>query len=341
MTVMPEHARAEGWTVPQAALGAAVGVLGVAVAILGFIDIYLTITHLLHAIWGDWAWTVIVLGEGSAAGSYLGWLLLDLKDRPPRRVQVFLAVYLTAFMAGSLVLNLYAGRGSVPGLVSHAVVVAAFFGYLIFVKILVARLSADARTRAMEQAVTDARRHAIDLCRDQKGVLWRFRVPSLLRRQILTGRLPDEVRVAVAEHVRAGRTAGWEAKVREWVFRELRIDLIAAAASEKAARDIAASTPPGEPESAPEARPGARPETRSGPALKLAASKSRGMSSAELEPHVTAMLEAYGTVSEARVKKDLHVGTEKAREALRLAKGGDNVVSIGHAAAVALPGTRL
>jgi hypothetical protein len=32
------------------------------------------------------------------------------------------------------------------------------------------------------------------------------------------------------------------------------------------------------------------------------------------------MLEEYGTVSQARVKRDLHVSTEKAAEALRLAK---------------------
>ena len=337
MTVMaPAHARTD-WTLPQAILGITCGLLGVIIAVLGFIDIYLTITHLLHPVWGDWSWTVIVLGEGSFAGAYLGWLLLTLRDKPPRAVRVFLAAYLTAFAAGSFALNLYAGRGSMPGVVSHAIVVAAFFGYLIFMKVLVKRLSADPAARVLEVALADARQHAIDLCRDRKGIAWRWRIPSLLRRQIVSGRLPDEVRSDVAVKVSVGRTSGWEATIRDWVFRELNVSVTVAHADAKAradiARDLASTTAPDVPadvpETMPQTRPQARPEARSGPALKLAAARSRSMGPGELEPHVTAMLEEYGDVSQARVKRDLHVSTEKAAEALRLAKRSRTVVAIG------------
>ena len=329
---MADHAR-KGWTGFEAALGISCAALGITVAVLGFTDIFVTVNHVVAPWWGWLAWTVIVLGEGSGLGSYLGWLLLDLRDNPPRRVKVFCGCYLSAFAAGSLLLNVYAGRGSVPGTVSHGLAVIAFFGYLIFIKVMVRRLSADPAAERLALALADARRHAIDLCRDRKGILWRWRVPSLLRRQILTGRLPDEVRGAVSLKVSVGATGGWEATVREWVFRELRIDLIAAAADEKAARDIAASTAASEPEpvreASPQPRPAARPERASVPALRLAASRSRSMTAAELEPHVTAMLEAYGTVSQARVKRDLHVSTDKAAEALRLAKRERTVVQFG------------
>jgi hypothetical protein len=327
----PTHARSENWTLTQALLGSACCVLGIGIAVLGFIDIYLTVTHLLHPLWGAWSWTVILLGEGSFTGSYLGWLLLDLRDRPPARVRAFLACYLSSFAAGSLLLNLYAGQGTVPGVVSHAIVVVAFFGYLIFVKVLVRRLSADPDARALETGLADARQHAIDLVHDRKGVLWRYRVPSLLRRQILTGRLPDEVRREVTLKVGAGATGGWEATVRAWVLRELNLPALAERADAEAVADITRSAPASEPETASQARPAARGEARPGPALRLAASRSRSMSASDLEPHVSAMLEAYGTVSQARVKRDLHVSTEKAAEALRLAKRDRTVVRFGSA----------
>jgi hypothetical protein len=211
-------AHRKGWTIAQAALAVACGLLGAGIAVLGFIDIYLTVTHLLYPMWGAWSWTVILLGEGSFTGAYFGALLLDLRDRPPARVRAFLACYLSAFAAGSLLLNLYAGRGSVPGLVSHGIVVGAFFGYLFLVKIIVKRLSADPSARALEVALTDARQYAIDLLRARLGVLWRFRAPSLLRRQVVTGRLCDSVREDVKMKVSLGRGSGWEAPVREWVL---------------------------------------------------------------------------------------------------------------------------
>jgi hypothetical protein len=178
-------------------------------------------------------------------------------------------------------------------------------------------------------ALADARQHAVDLCRDRKGIFWRWGVPALLRRQILAGRLPDEVREAVRQKVSDGATGGWEAAVRAWVFRELNISAQAARADREAVASIAGSEPQSVPDASPKPRPEARAEPRSGPALKLAASKSRNMTAGELEPHVSAMLEAYGQVSQARVKRDLHVSTEKAAEALRLARRNRTVVQIG------------
>jgi hypothetical protein len=94
--------------------------------------------------------------------------------------------------------------------------------------------------------------------------------------------------------------------------------------------DVSETVPEARPETLSRARREARPKPRSehapSPALKLAASKSRSMVPSELEPHVTAMLEAYGDVSQAQIKRDLHVSTAKAAEALRLAKRARTVV---------------
>jgi hypothetical protein len=333
---MSKHA--DRWTGPHIVVATGCTVIAVAVAVLGFLDIYLTITHLLHQWWGDWAWTVIVLGEGAGVGAYLGWLLLEMRDNPPKRIRVFVACFLAAFAAASLGLNVLASKGSVADALSHVVVVGAFFGYLFYAKVLVERLSGTAHSRALEVAMADARQYAMDLCRDRKGRAWRWRVPVLLRRQILSGRLTDDVRQQVSLMVGARRTSGWEEKIREWVLGTEGLNLSARAEADarKAAQEIAASASPGEPESAPQAvpvaRPQARSQTRSGPALKLSASRSRNMSPADLEPHVSAMLEKYGSVSEARIKRDLHVGAEKAAEALRLAKQNRTVVPMGQRA---------
>jgi hypothetical protein len=329
----PKHAR-KPWTIPQAILAGACTVLGVAIAVFGFTDIYLSVTHLLHNWWGDWSWTVILLGEGAALGAYLASLLADLRlAKVPRALGLVLAGYLALFAAGSLTLMLYAGHASAPDLVSHAIVPVSFFGYLLLAKVLVRHLSAPPPS-VLDGALADSRRYAMDLLRDRKGVLWRWRpsVPSLLRRQVLTGRLPAVVTAAVRKSL-AEYGDPWERAVRAWVLGEegLNLSARAEADSRKAASEIARDEVPGEPEpvpqtmpetapgTVPEARPQARPQARSGVALKLSPGKSRGMSPGELAEHVAAMLDEYGTVSQAQVKRDLSVGTEKAKEALRLA----------------------
>ncbi len=105
------------------------------------------------------------------------------------------------------------------------------------------------------------------------------------------------------------------------------------------APDLASGESPGELASMLETSPEAssRPilrRAREGdaePALKLAASKSKRMTPDQLALHVAAMLAAYGdgAVSQARIKDDLHVGTDKARDALRIAKRDRIVTPIG------------
>lgn len=321
----PRHAR-QPWTGTQFLIAAACITIGVGIAAFGFIDLYLTITHLIYGWWGTWSWTVILLGEGAALGAYLAALLAGLRlAKMPRALSVFLACYLALFATGSLTLMLYAGRSSAPDLVSHAIVPVSFFGYLLLAKVLVRHLTAPERT-ALDDAMADARRYAMDVLRDRKGITWRWKpsVPSLLRRQVLTGRLPASVVTAVRKSL-AEYGDPWEGAVRDWVLGADGLNLSAQAevASRKAVSDIARSEPPAEPETVPESRPQARPEARpqarSGAALKLTPAKSRNMTPGDLVPNVQAMLEAYGTVSQAQVKRDLSVGTEKAKEALRLA----------------------
>ena len=236
MNGMANHAR-KAWTGAEMVLGTAVMLLGFAIAVLGFLDIYLSITHLLHPIWGDWSWTVIVLGEGSFAGCYLGWLLLVLRDRLPARVRVCLVAYLAVFASGSLVLMTYAGRSSLPGIASHVIVVAAFYGFLLFVKVLIHRLSADPAERAFEEELADARQHAIDLVRDRCGIFWRFTAPRLLRRQITSGRLPHAVLAAVRDSLREYGQS-WEPAVGTWIADGLAVRVKAETRAETVHQDI-------------------------------------------------------------------------------------------------------
>lgn len=236
MSPVANHAR-KAWTGAEMVLGTAVTLLGFAIAVLGFLDIYLSITHLLHPIWGDWSWTVIVLGEGSFAGCYLGWLLLVLRDRLPARIRVFLVAYLSVFAAGSLVLMIYAGRSSLPGIASHVIVVAAFYGFLLFVKVLIHRLSADPAARVLEEELADARQHAIDLVRDRCGIFWRFTAPRLLRRQITSGRFPHAVLAAVRDSL-TEYGPSWEPAVGTWIADGLAVRVKAETRAETVHQDI-------------------------------------------------------------------------------------------------------
>lgn len=236
MTGMALHARKD-WKGAHIALGVAVAALGLAIGVLGFLDIYLSVTHLLYPIWGDWSWTVIVLGEGSFAGCYLGWLLLVLRDKPPTRIRIFLVAYLSVFAAGSFVLMLYAGRKSIPGLASHAIVVAAFYGFLLFVKVLIHRLSTDPAARALEEELADARQHAIDLVRDRCGISWRLAAPRLLRRQITSGRFPHAVMAAVRDSL-GEYGPSWEPAVGTWIADGLAIRVKAETQAETVHQDI-------------------------------------------------------------------------------------------------------
>jgi hypothetical protein len=329
MSDMTSHARGTrpaAWRVLRAVIIAA----GALLAPLFFADMFLTVTSLVRPSFGWWAWTVPAATEGSFIVLYLLDLLLQWAGKPMGWLRA--APY--PFAGASLLLNVYASRGSLPGMTGHGVVTVAFFLPLLAGEAAVRSLSRSEDDIVLAAALADARQHAIDLCRDRRGRLWRWQVPVLLRRQVLAGRLPDEVRTEVTVRAGAGRTSGWEAVVRTWVLRELNLPALAAKADSEAVAGIARGTSPGEPGTVPGASPQARPEPRPGaraaPVLRLAASKSRSMSGSELEPYVAAMLEAHGdaAVTQVRVKRDLHVSTDKAREALRLAKRNRSVVQM-------------
>jgi len=200
---------------------------------------------------------------------------------------------------------------------------------------------------ARAAVLEDARLHARDLIRAAREAEAALTVPATLRRAVRQGRLPAGVVSAVDSGMMFGGASQWEPEVASWVASALTLPEQAAASLRNARRGIArdaaeagaerarqapqsasVSEPAATPEPAsedaphasPEPRPAARPKPRSAPALRLSASKSRSMSAAELAGNVGAMLDAYGDVSEARVKRDLHVGSEKAGEALRLAR---------------------
>jgi hypothetical protein len=190
--------------------------IGLLVAGLGFWDIYQTVTHLLTRWWGDWAWTVIALGEGSALGAYFGWLLIELRGRPTIKVRLVFIAYLTAFLAGSIELNIYASRYSVPATTSHLINVGSFFMYFILGKILVSHLAGQER-REYLHALEDARRHAVDIVDNELGFWWRFRAPRMLRRQITSGRLRPSV-VGAVRQVVEDHEGTWEESVEVWVY---------------------------------------------------------------------------------------------------------------------------
>lgn len=322
-----KHARKD-WTGSHVALGTAVATLGVAIGILGFLDIYLSVTHLLHPIWGDWSWTVILLGEGSFAGCYLGWLLLVLRDRPPARIRAFLVAYLSVFAAGSLVLNLYAGRKSVPGLASHAIVVAAFFGYLLFVKVLIHRLSADPAARAMEEELADARQHAVDLVRDRCGMFWRITAPRLLRRRITSGRFPHAVVSAVRNSL-GEYGPSWEPAVGTWVADGLAVRVKAQTQADAVHEDITRRASEAMAQSMHEAPPETSHEPPSGdghetpsvtPARERARRPSkprpRAMSDDELMPFVLDLFDDDPAPSIGAVRRATGTGPERARRLL-------------------------
>jgi hypothetical protein len=63
-----------------------------------------------------------------------------------------------------------------------------------------------------------ARRYAVGLCKATHGrYRWRYEVSPLLRYEIATGDLPDQVITAIDKVVDRGQAAGWKAAVTTWV----------------------------------------------------------------------------------------------------------------------------
>lgn len=190
-------------------LSAGVIIAGVALVPLTFAILFLTVNTLLRPVFGEWAWAVPVITEVGFVGLFLTDLLLERRRRPLAWLRI--APWLLA--AVSMYLNVAAARGSATGIAGHGVVVLVFFGYLLAAKAAVKRLAEDDDEAERKAELAAACRYARDLLRDRKGPLWRFRpsVPSLLRRQVLTGRLGAEVMAALSEQ------SQWEAALRRFV----------------------------------------------------------------------------------------------------------------------------
>lgn len=209
-------------------------------------------------------------------------------------------------------------------------------------------LSAEPPT-ALDGALADARRYAMDLLRDRKGIAWRWRpsVPSLLRRQVLTGRLPAVVVAAVRESL-PEYGSPWEPAVREWVLGAEGLNLsaqaeVASRAAAETIRQQAAQEPPEVPSGVPsqtalETAPPARPRRPAAPVpdgpRKPSQAAVRKASGADLAPYVAALLDADPQLTIEMVMGDLRIGRPKARDALRLAteaRRRDRIQAVGKA----------
>lgn len=265
-----------------------------------FAVLFLTVTDLVRPSFGWWAWTVPVATEGCFVILYLLDIRLALAGKP----MGWLRVTPYPFAAASLFLNVYASRGSVPGMVGHAAVTVAFFLPLIVAEAAVRRMAISEDDAKLAREMADARRYALDLVRDRKGVFWRLRVPSLLRVQILRSRPPATVTEAISDGARFGGAAKWEERVEEWVIRGLtRGEKVAAGVrAEKRAIERTASVPEVAPETSPSAP---RQPARRKPASAHA--KARRLLSANPQPTIGEVAKKTGlserTIS--RIKSDM------------------------------------
>jgi Protein of unknown function (DUF2637) len=200
------------WTRPQTALAAVIIVTVTALAPLFFADLFVTVNHLLGPSFGWWAWTVPLATEVSFVVLYLLAVLLMLRGKPARG----LAWVPYLFAAASLWLNVAAAHGNPAAEVGHAVMVAAFFAPILAAKAAVRSLSTSGHDVAVRRVSADARRYAIDLMRSELGWRWRLSAPRLMRRQVITGRLPHAVTAAVRESLTAYGDP-WEPAVEKWV----------------------------------------------------------------------------------------------------------------------------
>jgi hypothetical protein len=209
MDRMSKHARLSHG---QQKLAITIVILSCALAPVFFAVMFSTVTGLLAGSFGWWSWAVPVATEASFVILFLLDVLLEWKGKPMGWLRW--APY--PFAAASLWLNIYAGGGT-AGMVGHGVVTLAFFLPLLAAKAAVRKLSVSDDAIALNAERTAARRYAMDLARAQKGMLWRWRIPSLLRTQIVHGRFP----AAVTEAVKAGASYGgagkWEDAVTSLV----------------------------------------------------------------------------------------------------------------------------
>lgn len=246
---MPSHRK--GLSAGEAWLAAGVIIVGVVLTPITFAVLFLTVYRLLHPVFGWWAWSVPLATEIGFVGFYTASLLLALRGRDLHWLR--LTPWLLAGLSGFL--NVYAAHGSVPGMAGHLAVVFVFFGYLLAAEAVVRRLAEDPEQFRVAQEKDAACRYARDLLRDREGFWWRHKVPSLLRTQVLRGRLPASVTASLA-----GGAAIWEPEVRSFVIAGLVADAWMLAEETVTRREIEASAkPPAEPSPQPSRPPARRP----------------------------------------------------------------------------------
>jgi hypothetical protein len=227
----PRHARPRGWkTLRRCLIGGAV-VLSPAF----FIVMFQTVTALVRPSFGIWAWTVPVATEGCFLLLYGLDILLEWARKP----KGWLRWTPYPFAAASLLLNVWAYQHSLPGMLGHGVITVAFFLPVIAAESAVRDLAVTDEEVALAAESAAALRHARDVARDRRGVLWRWRVPSLLRVQILRARPPAAVADAVREGAQSGGAVKWEQPVEQWVVKGLTRGVKVAADVEAEKRQIA------------------------------------------------------------------------------------------------------
>jgi len=278
---MPSHEKrrltaGEGWL----ATGAVT--VGVALTPLTFYMLFLTVRDYLQPSVGHLAWVVPIVTEVGFLGLFLFDLWLEIRRRP----LPWLRVVPWLLAAASLYLNVAAGHGNLPAMVGHTVVVLVFFGYLLAGKAVARRLSEDPAALEAEAERKAACRYACDLLRDRKGIWWRWKVPSLLRAQVLRGRLPADVTASLGEG-----PGKWEPAVRKFVVDGLTAGAWMQAEEAVTRRAIEATAKPSEPSSP-------------APAVKAAAARRKPVTAAAAREQRDASIAAMVTAGD-RTQADI------------------------------------
>jgi hypothetical protein len=217
------YSRAGRWTWPQGILASVLVLLGIAITVPAFTQMYRTAVGLLSPYMGWWAWTVPVCGEIAFAFLFLNGVLLQLRKAPAGGLR---AALMASIITSSLLLQVYSARRSVPDAVGHAVVVVAFFGVMSAGKQTImalrgGKIRADAMTfgewaahplhslrlwrwmKAWGEPSRDVAQQrymrllfAIAVAQAAPSIggapfAWRRRLPVTLRYELATGYLPD------------------------------------------------------------------------------------------------------------------------------------------------------
>ena len=137
MLSMPTPKHAIRLSTGQHRLAVVIIATACALAPVFFAVMYLSVTHLLKASFGGWAWSVPVATEASFVILFLLDVLLEWCGKPMGWLRW--APY--PFAAASLWLNVYSAKGDTAAMVGHGVVTVAFFLPLLAAKAAVRKLS--------------------------------------------------------------------------------------------------------------------------------------------------------------------------------------------------------